>query len=413
MCMINMNYGKKAGEVYYEAIHNTLFDFLVTLINLIHNWKSNKAPSEKKGKNLKVPVLLFALSCIGLLLTVILEIWNITPSRPVIIPFDGSIGPQDEFIMITAEDGSDIYYSFDTHTDPKDDMQKYTGPIPRKEWPNLPFTIGVRTKVSTPLGDKWLDEIVMLRFYYPEESGGYSEDKPEDDAVPENIVVTHSFVSQDWAPNYDKLPDGFLSGWGDNGGGRESYTLDEVNAGALGNQIVFNSISDSVIGNEKNFVGARVDTGINLGKDNVWEGNLIQVNEGETYLVRLFCHNNSPFGYAATAENVEACFVIPEETGRTIAINGMLQSSNAMPSKYWDSVVLTSERPFHLEYITESARMENNAIGTNGGITLEDQIAAGNWTTLGYTTLDGQIPGCYQYDCYLSIKVKPVFEPTS
>ena len=191
---------------------------------------------------------------------------------------------------------------------------------------------------------------------------------------------------------------------------RDSYTLDEINAGVLGNHIVFNSISDSVIGSEKNFVGARVDTGVNEGKDNVWAGNLIEVEEGETYLIRLFCHNNNPLGYDAEAENVEACFVIPAETGKTIAINGMLQCSNASPSEYWDSVVMTSKRPFYLEYVAGSACMENNAIGSNGGVTLDDRIADGYWTPLGYTALDGKIPGCFQYAAYVTIKVKPVFE---
>lgn len=62
--------------------------------------------------------------------------------------------------------------------------------------------------------------------------------------------------------------------WGDNGGGRPSYTKEEINKGAIGATeisdgenykesdnypgiIVFNSISDSAIGNEKNFVGTR------------------------------------------------------------------------------------------------------------------------------------------------------------
>lgn len=62
--------------------------------------------------------------------------------------------------------------------------------------------------------------------------------------------------------------------WGDNDGGRPSYTEEEINDGAIGATeisdgenykesdnypgiIVFNSISDSAIGNEKNFVGTR------------------------------------------------------------------------------------------------------------------------------------------------------------
>ena len=45
--------------------------------------------------------------------------------------------------------------------------------------------------------------------------------------------------------------------WGDSDGGRPSYTLEEINSDILGDKVVLNSISDSVIGNEKNFVGVR------------------------------------------------------------------------------------------------------------------------------------------------------------
>ena len=59
---------------------------------------------------------------------------------------------------------------------------------------------------------------------------------------------------------------------------------------------MLNSISDSVIGDEKNFVGAREDTGVNAGASNVWDGNEISVTPGKTYLIRLYVHNNNPNG---------------------------------------------------------------------------------------------------------------------
>lgn len=385
--------------------------FLAGFANYMHELLRKKEPNGEGGRKSKLSKILTILLILTLLLPAVGEIQNITPAKPFIFPVDGSIGVQDEFITIIAEDGSEIYYSFDKDVNPRDGGQRYTEPIPRTDWPDLPFTISVRTKVHTLLGDKWLDDIVTLGFYAPEKSGGYSEGKLTDKVELEDNAETSPYVSQKWAPSYDELPDGFSSGWGDNGGGRESYTIEEINAGVLGERIVFNSISNSVNGNEKNFVAARVDTGINKGKDNVWAANLIEAEEGETYLIRLFCHNNSPLGYASTAEDVEVRFVIPTETGRTIAINGLIQSSNAIPSKYWDSVVFTSERPFHLEYVAGSALMENNAIGANGGVALDDQIATGNWVPLGYSALNGEMPGCYQYDAYVSIKVTPVFEP--
>ena len=69
---------------------------------------------------------------------------------------------------------------------------------------------------------------------------------------------------------------------------------------------------------------------------------------------------------------------------------------------------MTSEKQFHLEYISGSALMENNGIGS-GGIMLDDQIV-NDWTRIGYDELDGRIPGCYKYDSYITVKMKPVFE---
>lgn len=218
------------------------------------------------------------------------------------------------------------------------------------------------------------------------------------------------FVSDFYAPSYNELPDDAASGWGDSEDGRDSYTTDQINAGVLGNRIVFNSISDSEIKHEKNFVGTRVDDGNNAGEKNVWNGNLIEVEDGKEYIIRLYCCNDSPLGLDAIAEDVEACFCIPSKIGRTVVVNGLLQSSNASPQEYWDGVVFTSENLFRLEYVPGSARLENDGVASNGGIALDDQIAEGRWCRLGYERLDGRIPGGSTYRCFVSIRVHPVFE---
>lgn len=83
------------------------------------------------------------------------------------------------------------------------------------------------------------------------------------------VIVLLAIIG--WAIHYRNRT--VVAGWGDSAGGRSSYTLSEVNAGALKNEIVFNSISDSqcdggnnitVMCNERNFVGARLDNGQTL-----------------------------------------------------------------------------------------------------------------------------------------------------
>lgn len=204
--------------------------------------------------------------------------------------------------------------------------------------------------------------------------------------------------------------------WGDNtkgGKGRPSRTIDEINQGVLGDKIIFNTISDSPMGDEKNFVAARENTGVNIGKDNVWEANDINVENGKEYIVRLYVHNNNPKGMDAVAEDVHVALSLPHESAKDLQINGFIRSSNATPTEYWDYVNLHSDTAFHLEYIGGSGLLENNGIGSvEGGLQLSDDVvkAASGGTLIGYDALDGRIPGCYQYDAYITIRVKVVYD---
>lgn len=205
-----------------------------------------------------------------------------------------------------------------------------------------------------------------------------------------------------------------VSAWGDNIGGRRSYTIDQINHGALGNKITLNSISDSVIGDEKNFVGAREYTGVGSGKYNQWNGNDITVQNGKEYIVRLYVHNNNPNGMNGISRNTKVAFNIPTDSSTRVQVNGFINSDNATPSRYWDYVNFNSDHLFHLEYVYGSALLENNGIGKNGGIRLSDEIvtkaASNNGTLIGYNQLDGNVPGCYQYANYVTIRVKAVFD---
>lgn len=213
-----------------------------------------------------------------------------------------------------------------------------------------------------------------------------------------------------------------VSAWGDNSGekGRQSYTKAQINSGALGNKIVFNSISDSVIGDEKNFVGARLDDG-NTSNTKTWNANEINVEDGKTYVVRIYVHNNNPQGTKATATGVRTLFSVPSTVGNSVEVNGFIMVGGSTDTKYtvpitkyWDNVVFKGSSNFHLEYVKGSAKLENNK-SAKGGKTISDNLvtnAAG--VQIGYDTIDdGKIPGCYEYAQYVTIRVKAVFENTS
>lgn len=228
---------------------------------------------------------------------------------------------------------------------------------------------------------------------------------------------------------------------------REEYTKDKINEAYnkylnnpddeeawAPNKIVFNSISDSVIGHEFNFVGARE---CNIRADgrcegvagqNVWEGNDITVEDGKTYIVRLYAHNNNPYGVTdaenpteeerknselGTAENVRVAFNVPDTSANSVTINGYIYTDNGEYNTYLDYVNFNSNtgNPFHLEYVYGSALLENNGIG-KGGLSLPDAVvnAKSGGTLIGYDALDGRVPGCYQFDNFVTIQVKAVFD---
>lgn len=196
-------------------------------------------------------------------------------------------------------------------------------------------------------------------------------------------------------------------------GGRPSYTVDQINKGVLGNKIVFNTISDSPMGNEKNFVGAREVNGKKTadGKHFVWNGNEINIEENKDYVVRMYVHNNNPNGLKAVAKDVRVMFNFGEKMTNSTRVGGYITSSNATPSWYYDDVVLKSDRPFKLAYVAGSALLENNKIG-KGGLKLSDDIVKKDGVKIGYDALDGNVPGCFQYANYITIKVRPIFNET-
>ena len=207
-----------------------------------------------------------------------------------------------------------------------------------------------------------------------------------------------------------------VSAWGDNSGGRRTYTVAEINKGDLGNKIVFNSIKDDTLpkGNikdERNFVAARDKSTGNNGEDNVWQNNEITVEEGKTYIIRLYVHNNNPKGRDAVAKDVTTNFSLGTVVSTEQRVDGYINSSNATPSKYWDDVVFKSNngKKFYLDYVEGSALLENSGVAKKGGVKLADSVVTSG-VKIGFDSLNGEVPGCYGFANYVTIEVKPVFE---
>ncbi len=195
------------------------------------------------------------------------------------------------------------------------------------------------------------------------------------------------------------LTPSLVNAWGDSSDGRPSYTIEQINDGKLGNTITFNSISNGKIGDEKNFVGAKLTS----SSTSIWNANEINVKDGETYTIRLYVHNNSPKGYEAVAKDVTAQISLPTTVGKEQTIIGYLNSSNATPERYWDEVKLVSSEDFYVEYVKGSAKYTNAKMGT---VKLSDDVIVAKGAKLGYSSLNGEIPGCYEFDGVVTIEVK-------
>jgi uncharacterized repeat protein (TIGR01451 family)/LPXTG-motif cell wall-anchored protein len=195
------------------------------------------------------------------------------------------------------------------------------------------------------------------------------------------------------------------------GPSRDTFTVEKPS-----DHVTFNSITNNPsIGDERNFVGIRETSAANTWYDDV------TVQPGKEYYVRMYVHNNAAANLNLVAENVTAKFNLPTNTAKSIQVNGFLNASNVGAdtkgnkgayAEVYDQATFNSTTNFNLAYVKDSLKYENNAFGPNG-TTLSESIFTSAGTKLGYDKLDGKIPGCFQYDGYVTFKVKPQFEQTT
>lgn len=207
--------------------------------------------------------------------------------------------------------------------------------------------------------------------------------------------------------------------WGDNSGkteGRQMYSLTNCEgtgdnrknctvSPTMGDTVTFNSYTNGVIGDERNFVRA-IST---ESTDNVWKSNEITVEDGKEYIVSLYAHNNNPNGQVA--HNTVLHYTLPTEAGTELTVQGAINSSNANPTRVYDDVVFKSAdgSQFYLDYIEGSASTKNS-LGQSFAIS--DSIITSNGAKLGVDAStkaindSGEVPGCFQYNSYTYIRVK-------
>lgn len=203
--------------------------------------------------------------------------------------------------------------------------------------------------------------------------------------------------------------------WGDNSSDklghsqRRTYTTAEIASGILDDRTaVFNSIFDKTV-DERKFVSACEASALGSGQQVSWQNGSIEVQDGETYTIRIYVHNDNLNGYRSVAEKTRVKYVIPTEISNEQEIRGYIASSNALPSEYWSSIILKSDtNVFSLHYVAGSFMLHNAATGSRG-CHFKD-FRNDSYAMIGYKYLDGEYPGGNQYASYISIQVRVVFE---
>lgn len=193
-----------------------------------------------------------------------------------------------------------------------------------------------------------------------------------------------------------------VSAWGP--ASRPTFTLEEP-----ADYPVFNSITNHTgFGDERNFVSIR-EAGVGTYKDE------IDIVPGKEYEVYVLVHNNAKSrlndipteGGVGIAVNVRLNAVVPlvVKKGEKGTITSTISADNTNPKEVWDEAYVTATAgTVDLSYVPGSAIIHSN--GAVNGRVLSEALFSAEGTFLGYDSLNGVIPGCFQYSSYVIYRIK-------
>ncbi len=158
-------------------------------------------------------------------------------------------------------------------------------------------------------------------------------------------------------------------------------------------------------------------------------GNTITVEDGKQYFVRVYVHNNgwNPLDQSTVvahgvnssvngwASGFNTSYTLTGNVGWTYDSTHP-NTQNPGLNLVQDDITFTSagNRPFELTYVPGSAyyyTLNQSGGAFRTGVQLPDAAVTGTGTPLGYTALDGNIPGCFEYSGYMLMLVQVEMEP--
>ncbi len=133
------------------------------------------------------------------------------------------------------------------------------------------------------------------------------------------------------------------------------------------------------------------------------------VTEGTKEVVlRMYVHNNANQTTNASglgvAKNTRVSVELPTNTGSALRAVASITADNATPREVVDSVDMTASRPFNVQFVPGSATFYNNGPFA-GGVQLSDSIVSGG-TQIGWDSLNGNLPGCFEYEGVVELRLK-------
>jgi len=169
--------------------------------------------------------------------------------------------------------------------------------------------------------------------------------------------------------------------------------------------VVFNAITDNPEhGDERNFVLIReAGTGTYV--------NEMKLEPGKEYEVYSYFHNNAKSSLntgegTGIARNTRMSADVPTvlKPGERGRITSTISADNANPQRVWDEAYITADSTVHLRFVPASAKVHSG--GAVNGATLSDSLFSSAGTFLGYSQLNGILPGCADYAGYVVYRIK-------
>ncbi len=172
--------------------------------------------------------------------------------------------------------------------------------------------------------------------------------------------------------------------------------------------VQFNSIVNNPnYGDERTFFDAK-DSSITTAGGYT---DTTQVHPGEIVTLRTYVHNNADPSLngpnntgPGVAHNTMVSIQLPTGTADSLRATSIISASNAVPASVFDTTDFQAGgAPFGMTYVPGSAVQYTHAVPS--GLKLSDSIVHGG-ALIGESQADGNIPGCFAYDSFVTIQVK-------